>query len=58
MQAFEENLNAVFCTDVLGQNFVFENGTELVIIARDVEDICEFVDHYCKKGAGGLQKDL
>jgi glycosyltransferase involved in cell wall biosynthesis len=37
---------AVFCTDILSQNVVFKEGEEIVIIPRDVEEICKIVGEY------------
>jgi glycosyltransferase involved in cell wall biosynthesis len=37
---------AVFCTDVLKQNIAFKDGEEIVIISRDVEEICELIENY------------
>jgi len=37
---------AVFCADILGQNIAFNNGEEIVIISRDIQDICKAVDEY------------
>jgi glycosyltransferase involved in cell wall biosynthesis len=37
---------AVFCTDPLNQNISFKEGEEIVIIQRDVEQICESVEGY------------
>ena len=36
----------VFCTDILKQNFAFKDGEEIVIVPRDVDDICESINHY------------
>jgi glycosyltransferase involved in cell wall biosynthesis len=37
---------AVFCTDALNQNIVFKEGQEIVIVPRNVDDICEWIDRY------------
>ena len=43
---------AVFCTDELKQNqSVFVEGKEIVILSREVEDICEKVETYLKEPA-------
>jgi glycosyltransferase involved in cell wall biosynthesis len=34
---------AVFCTDPLDQNIVFRDGEEIVIISRNVKEICETI---------------
>ena len=36
----------VFCTDPLDQNIAFQDGQEIVIINRDVGEICERISHY------------
>ncbi|HYX27071.1 MAG TPA: glycosyltransferase, partial [Pyrinomonadaceae bacterium] len=36
----------VFCTDILNQNIAFKDGEEIVIINRDVEEICDRISHY------------
>jgi len=38
----------VFCTDILKQNIVFKDGEEIVIVPRDVDDICASINHYYK----------
>ena len=37
---------AVFCTDLLQQNFIFREGEEIVIIPHDAHSICEQIEHY------------
>jgi glycosyltransferase involved in cell wall biosynthesis len=37
---------AVFCTDPLNQNIAFKDGEEIVIVPRDVEEICELIEKY------------
>jgi glycosyltransferase involved in cell wall biosynthesis len=37
---------AVFCTDPLRQNVSFQDGEEIVIIPRDVQEICDTVNRY------------
>lgn len=37
---------AVFCTDALNQNIAFKEGEEIVIVPRNVGDICELIDRY------------
>ncbi len=37
---------AVFCTDSLGQNVVFRDGEEIVIISRDAAEIAVLIDKY------------
>jgi glycosyltransferase involved in cell wall biosynthesis len=44
---------AVFCTDVLGQNSTFKDGEEIVLISRDIQDICRVIDKYYQN-IGGL----
>jgi glycosyltransferase involved in cell wall biosynthesis len=36
----------VFCTDILKQNIAFKDGEEIVIVSRDVEEICERISYY------------
>jgi len=37
---------AVFCTDILDLNVAFKNNEEIVIIPREVDEICAIVDKY------------
>jgi len=37
---------AVFCTDPLNQNIAFKEGEEIVIIPRNVDEICELIGRY------------
>lgn len=39
---------AVFCTDILNLNIAFKNGEEIVIIPRDVDEICNVIIKYYK----------
>ena len=36
----------VFCTDILKQNIAFKDGEEIVIINREVREICQVISHY------------
>lgn len=36
----------VFCTDILKQNIAFKDREEIVIINRQVDEICNSIDHY------------
>lgn len=36
----------VFCTDVLKQNIAFKDGKEILILNRDVDEICDAIGHY------------
>ena len=36
----------VFCSDILKQNIAFKDGEEIVIINRDVDEICDRISHY------------
>lgn len=46
---------AVFCTDELRQNAVFENGRDLVIVPRDATAIAELVDSHLNRYEGLVQ---
>ena len=39
---------AVFCTDILNLNTAFKNNEEIVIIPRDIDEICTIIDRYYK----------
>jgi glycosyltransferase involved in cell wall biosynthesis len=36
----------IFCTDVLKQNTMFQDGKDIVIISTDINEICHIVDYY------------
>ena len=36
----------VFCTDTLNQNIAFKNREEILILNRDVDEICAAISHY------------
>jgi len=36
----------VFGTDIHKQNIVFKDAEEIVIVARDVDNSCESINHY------------
>ena len=46
---------AVFCTDPLNQNVVFKEGEEIVIVPRNVEQICELIKKYYQDYVGLVQ---
>jgi glycosyltransferase involved in cell wall biosynthesis len=37
---------AVFCADVLNQNIAFKDGEEIVVIPRNIQEICDLIDRY------------
>jgi glycosyltransferase involved in cell wall biosynthesis len=58
----------VFGTDILRQNIAFKDGEEIVIISRDVDEICDRISHYRnhydqlieigRKGQRAFQREL